>query len=491
MKKIFFNLSLIGIFLITSAFCGFYVAKADAKLFNKTSQVIIVRQDARTVVTMASDFEGDVKDFAMVVPVPQVPTREMIRVAEADLFDKLDAYSGPRLVEYHDEPPCGPDYEEYYDSFEDDGFTSAAPEEEEGGGMDAQTRVTVKARYTVGEYDIVILEAEESNGLVKWLKANEYRLPAQTERLLSPYIKNGMYFFVVKVNLAQFEQSGKQDLRPIQMTYETDRFMLPIRLGMANAQADQDMLVYAFSDRGRVECTNYQTLEIPTDHNIPTFVADTFGAFYQAVFEKAWKEAGENVIFTEYSWDLSGSNFTKCDPCATTPPSYAELREAGVFWVNESDPDGWGGADYEGELHFTRLHVRYRGETFPQDLQFQATPDQSSFQGRYVMQQPVAPESDFSCEEGQAYLQNLISRRRDELATLAELTGWDASAFADYPTAYRKQLKGDPWFTGKEKRNFWWGIFNGQGPGGWFWGLLLLGAMAFGLGAYRRKARMG
>ena len=27
------------------AFCGFYVAKADAKLFNKASQIVIARQD--------------------------------------------------------------------------------------------------------------------------------------------------------------------------------------------------------------------------------------------------------------------------------------------------------------------------------------------------------------------------------------------------------------------------------------------------------------
>ena len=50
------------------AFCGFYVAKADTKLFNKASQVVLVRDGDRTIVTMASDFKGDPKEFAMVVP---------------------------------------------------------------------------------------------------------------------------------------------------------------------------------------------------------------------------------------------------------------------------------------------------------------------------------------------------------------------------------------------------------------------------------------
>lgn len=55
-----------------SAFCGFYVAKADTKLFNKASEVTIARHDNKTVITMADDFKGDVKEFAMVVPVPTI-----------------------------------------------------------------------------------------------------------------------------------------------------------------------------------------------------------------------------------------------------------------------------------------------------------------------------------------------------------------------------------------------------------------------------------
>ncbi len=38
----------------SSAFCGFYVAKADTKLFNKASKVAIVRDGDRTVLTMAN-----------------------------------------------------------------------------------------------------------------------------------------------------------------------------------------------------------------------------------------------------------------------------------------------------------------------------------------------------------------------------------------------------------------------------------------------------
>src|SRR3954464_12550412 len=88
------------------AFCGFYVAKADTKLFNKASQVAFVRDGDRTVMTISNDFQGDLKDFAIVVPVPVQLEKEQIHVGEKALLDRLDAYSSPRLVEYTDSNPC-------------------------------------------------------------------------------------------------------------------------------------------------------------------------------------------------------------------------------------------------------------------------------------------------------------------------------------------------------------------------------------------------
>ena len=54
--------------LPAQAFCGFYAGKADANLFNEASQVILVRDGKRTVLSMLNDYRGDLKDFALVVP---------------------------------------------------------------------------------------------------------------------------------------------------------------------------------------------------------------------------------------------------------------------------------------------------------------------------------------------------------------------------------------------------------------------------------------
>ena len=96
----------IAISSTAQAFCGFYVARADTNLYNQASQVVLVRDGDRTVITMANDFQGEVQDFAVVIPVPTFIEREQINVADNALIEHLDAYTAPRLVEYHDSDPC-------------------------------------------------------------------------------------------------------------------------------------------------------------------------------------------------------------------------------------------------------------------------------------------------------------------------------------------------------------------------------------------------
>ncbi len=429
MKFLFLGLlTLLGVGR-ANAFCGFYVAKGDLKLFNKTSQVIIVRDGDHTVITMSSDYQGDAKDFAMVVPVPEVLKESDIRVVQQYIFDKFDAFTSPRLVEYWDQSPCN-----NYDYQLSSG--SVAPtsmsERREMKVMEddaADLGVTIEAKYTVGEYDILILSAKESSGLKTWLTANDYKIPSGADEVLQPYITDGMKFFVVKVNLEKQKSLGVQTLRPLQIQFNSSRFMLPIRLGMANSDgAAQDMIVYAFTRKGRVETANYRTTKLPTDREIPEFVMSEglFPSFYKDMYGKAWANEGKNNVMLEYAWDESSQQSMHCDPCPTPPLTFAEIREAGVWWV---EPDQYNGS-YFGDLFITRLHVRYDRQHFPQDLMFINTPDQSNFQGRYVIRHAATGSLD--CAEGKRYKADLRLRRQKELMELAALTGWSVNKWSSY-----------------------------------------------------------
>jgi len=158
---------------LASAFCGFYVAKADTKLFNRASQVVMVRDGNKNVITMANDFQGDMDEFAMVVPVPKVLRKRQIHVTEKAILEHLDAYSAPRLVEYFDEDPCL-----RYEVATPAAMATAPMAKAKVARQRAKSLgVTIEAEYQVGEYNILILSAKESNGLVTWLTETGYKLP--------------------------------------------------------------------------------------------------------------------------------------------------------------------------------------------------------------------------------------------------------------------------------------------------------------------------
>lgn len=392
-----------------SAFCGFFVARADTALFNNASQVVLVRDGNRTVITMANDFQGETSDFAMVIPVPTFIERDQINVAEPALIEHLDAYTAPRLVEYHDPDPC------YRDRLMSDISVTSQNSASEMQSNAAKLGVTIDAEYTVGEYNILILSAQESDGLIRWLKDNDYRIPDGAESIVGSYLKQGMRFFVAKVNLEEQEKLGFSYLRPIQVAYESNRFMLPIRLGTLNARSQQELYVYTLTRTGRVETTNYRTVKLPTDTELPEYVQDEFADFYRTMFERQVISENNKAVFLEYAWDMAW-----CDPCAADPLSPAQLRQLGVFWINNAN-DGRSKSQPQ-DVFVTRLHVRYDKRNFPSDLKFQETGDRQNYQGRYIVNHPW--RESIQCD-GSKYRVSARERQEREANTLAELTGWD------------------------------------------------------------------
>jgi hypothetical protein len=392
------------------AFCGFYVGGADAKLFNQASQVIIARKDDKTILTMANDFQGAVKDFALVVPVPVAIKREQVNIGDKEILKKLDTFSQPRLVEYNDTNPCDPP-RPVYESGAPATTESASVQQRGRGSSDASLGVTVEDRYKVNEYEILILSAKESDGLETWLRRNDYKLPNGASEVLRPYIRQNMKFFVAKVDLKEFEKNGNGFLRPLQIAYRSPKFMLPIRLGMLNAKGDQDLIVYALSSKGKVEVSNYRTVNVPSGEEIPEFIKNDFGKFYKATFQRSYEKADKKVAFLEYAWDVSN-----CDPCSTTPPTNEELKKAGVFWQNNEEG---------GNTFISRLHVRYSRNKFPEDLVFSDTTDRQQFQGRYVMNHPYRGK--MTCAAAKEYKVKVTDRQRREARNLAQLTGWNLS----------------------------------------------------------------
>ena len=92
-----------------------------------------------------------------------------------------------------------------------------------------------------------------------------------------------------------------------------------------------------------------------------------------------------------------------------------------MFWIGDNVATRRGKAGAQNAF-VTRLHVRYDGEHFPEDLVFQETSDRSNFQGRYVLQHPY--QGAITCG-ADGCLQQVREREEREAQTLASLIGWD------------------------------------------------------------------
>ena len=343
-----------------AAFCGTYVASPGVELTNQTSQIIIVRQDGRTTLSMANDYTGSATNFAMLVPVPEVLEREDITTVRPELFQRFDDYSAPRVVEY----TCDDFWWDDYDFSEMDGGGGG----EAGGGWEEPPTVVVEAEYEVGIYTIQIVSATDSGGLMTWLADNGYGVDAAAESLLGEYIDGGQYFFAAKVNLGAAVTDGTF-LEPLQFGYESEVFSLPVRLGTLNSPGEQDVVMYIIteSEDGSVGISNYTKFEIEDECMVDLAAVGGIDSYYGAQFAAGWSEGGTGEGWLqEYAWSTSS-----CDPCPTEKPTNDEVQEAGF------EGSSW-------ESYFTRIRLRYTPEAATEDVMLYASGIRDSEQVRFI-----------------------------------------------------------------------------------------------------------
>jgi hypothetical protein len=420
------------------AFCGFYVSGADAKLYNNATQVVLLRDGIRTVLSMANNYQGPPEGFAMVVPVPVVLQKANVKTLPHAVFDRLDRLSAPRLVQYWEQDPC--DHPRSHGGLmmakRESASTAAMPAPPSGG---ARPLVRVEAEFTVGEYEIVILSADDSTALDAWLRQNGYRIPAGAEPVLRPYVTRGSKFFVARVDARKVRfENGMASLSPLRFHYDDDTFQLPVRLGLLNSRGVQDLIVHVIARNQRYEAANYPNLTIPTNIELNEAALSSFGAFYVALFDKA-VEKTPGAVVTEYAW-----NAGSCDPCPGPTLDPGDLASLGGDVVPHGGQDharpsapqipqppqmarrpspfeAPGSGLSVSEAVITRLHVRYTRDSLGEDLVFRMAPPiqggngwgngpekhqaqsasvqwgQSQFQGRYIVRHPW--KGDITCTD--------------------------------------------------------------------------------------------
>ncbi|MFO0646833.1 MAG: DUF2330 domain-containing protein [Polyangiales bacterium] len=349
------------------AFCGFYVSGSSEQLTNKATRVALMREGTRTVLSMSNDYDGPAQDFAMVVPVPIVLQRENVRTLPHDVFQHLEGLTAPRLVEYWEQDPCAPQYPEAEAAAMAVPTTAAMPR---GSAERADLGVRIEAQFTVGEYDVVVLSATQSTGLETWLHLNHYNIPTGAAEYMAPYVREQWKFFVAKVDIArvQHRPGGGARLSPLRFHYDAQDFRLPVRLGLLNAGAAQDLIVYILHPSSRFEVANYRNVFIPTNLDVANSARDAFGPLYARLFDYTMEQAGGRAVVTEYAWSTNS-----CDPCPTPPLEQSDLATLGADVLGQGRP-GFDQSYHVYNMTVTRMHTRYSRATLTEDLVFREAP---------------------------------------------------------------------------------------------------------------------
>jgi MYXO-CTERM domain-containing protein len=349
------------------AFCGFYVSDSGKQLVNNATQVALMREGTRTVLSMQNNYEGPPEKFAMIVPVPVVLQKENVKTLPRELFAKLEELDAPRLVEYWEQDPCAVPAEEKFMLQKARGAVAAnaAPETR------ADTLgVKIEAQFSVGEYDIVVLSAENSGGLDTWLRQEKYNIPAGAEPYLRPYVSEGWRFFVAKVDPQKVHFVGSQAaLSPLRFHYDSEQFKLPVRLGLINSGGKQDLIVHILARGKRYEVANYSNVTIPTNLDVEESTKGEFGTFYAGLFDETVKK-NPGAVVTEYSWSAS-----TCDPCPGPALSGSDFATLGADVLTQTQSAAPPSRYYwDNGFTLTRLHTRYDKATLGADLVFRAAP---------------------------------------------------------------------------------------------------------------------
>ena len=159
--------------------------------------------------------------------------------------------------------------------------------------------------------------------------------------------------------------------------------MLPIRLGMVNADGPQELSSTRSPARAGWRPPTTAPSACPRTPRSPSSSRTSSASFYKAMFAEQVKRrtCAPSSSNTPGTW----AGATRAPP---TRSPRDELRAARRL-LGAAAGRPCAGAQ---NVFLTRLHLRYDAAHFPEDLVFQETADRENFQGRYILRHPWTGE---------------------------------------------------------------------------------------------------
>ena len=341
-KPYLFALAVLSSAVLTAqlslAFPGFIAGKGGEKAAVHSTHAVIMTRDGRSAVTVMSDYEGPIEDFAMVLMVPGDVTNERVATLKRDYVDRVDKLTAPRFHDFYEPDPCEPG--EWGQEWE------RSLKASEGGAVLGEFKtdptkkvatellVDTEAKQKQGEYELTVFE--DFGSLEAWLAKQGLKAPAGAEQAVQPYLQQGMKLLAAKVDAARIELVGgeRAQLSPIRFWTETKYETFPAKLGLLSAPAFQELVLYVFHPEERYEVKNYNTVVPPTNVTVTKDVWERVGEFLNAVYDKLLAKDPKTVL-AEFAWPVEGCG----EPCPDAPLTVSELMSLGGDVFEQAIPE--------------------------------------------------------------------------------------------------------------------------------------------------------
>ncbi len=259
--------------------------------------VIVFDQERKTeTLVLSTKYHGTWLDFAWVIPVPQLPSREQVDLLPDgnNAFREIVDFTEPRaeteiVVTGCVGPGCG------------------------YGGAPPAPSLEVIDRFKVKGMDIALLQAQDANELMEWLNANGYRVPQNASETLAHYIARQWKFVAVKVDTDDEETAQRMEVssyfpyEPLVLTFHTDECVFPMKISALSSRPEEsNILVFVFSNH-RMRAINYPTVEVsPPKINS---LAD-FRPAYEQAFRSAMETEKGRAFVVEYAGLVNPDQFS-------------------------------------------------------------------------------------------------------------------------------------------------------------------------------------
>jgi len=262
-------------------------------------RAVIIRDGARETLVLQTARDGEVGDFAWIIPTPSLVTRADVSEGDPRLFDELYYLTEPRAIAKTRGGGGG---------FGCSGGSSPANDTAYGG-------VSLWDEFAVSDYSVAVLSADDSANLGRWLDDNGYAMPDGAGDILDYYIARQWYFVAVKVRPEPGPAAAgaspdpvPTSLKPLQISFTTPETVFPMRISAVSSRREVSVLLYVFAPH-RVISENYPTVQVQAGSD---WSGVSFASYYQRKFRDALDQAGPGGIVTEYAapvdaWWISSS----------------------------------------------------------------------------------------------------------------------------------------------------------------------------------------